>query len=186
MIAKAKTLMTAVELESVPDDGFRYELIDGELIQMAPADMDSSRIGGLFVTYLNVHVIPRRLGAVFPADAGVRFASGPDTVLSPDAAFVRGDRLPAKADRRGFWRVTPGLVVEVVSPSDRRTAVLAKVARYLDYGVDLVVVVWPPTRTLTLHRAGQEVEELSEQDVFDAGDVVPGFRLPVIDLFLDL
>ncbi len=185
MVAKATTLMTAVDLESVPDDGYQYELVDGELIRMAPADMDSSRIGGLFVTYLNVHVIPLRLGAVFPADAGVRFASDPDTVLSPDAAFVRGDRLPAKADRRGFWSVTPDLVVEVVSPSDRRTAVLTKVARYLDFGVDLVVV-WPPTRTLTLHRAGQDVEELGQGDVFDAGDVVPGFRLPVTDLFLDL
>jgi len=182
----AKTLMTAVELESVPDDGYQYELMDGELIRMPPSQPDRSSVGVMFSAYLVAHVVPPRLGMVFGADAGFWFAANPDTVLAPDCAFVRGDRLPARTDRRGFWRVAPDLVVEVVSPSDRRTAVLAKVDRYLGYGVRLVVFVWPPTRTMTLHRAGHDVEELSQGDVFDAGDVVPGFRLPVTVLFLDL
>ncbi len=182
----ARTMMTADELLAMPEDGHRYELVDGELVRMAPADMDSSRTGGLFVTYLNNHVIPQRLGAVFPADAGIRLASDPETVLSPDAAFIRSDRLPAKAERKGFWHVAPDLVVEVVSPSDRRNEVLAKVDRYLGFGVAMVVVVWPPTRTLTIHRPGRDVETLTERDEFDGGAAVPGFRMPVADLFLDL
>jgi Uma2 family endonuclease len=181
-----KTLMTADELLAMPDDGHRYELIEGELVRMAPADFDSSHIGGLIVTFLNNHVRPRRLGIVAPADAGVRLASNPDTILSPDATFVRRDRLPEPNERHGYWRVTPNLVVEVASPTDRRREVLTKVERYLDLGVMLVVVVWPPTRTLTLHRSGCEVETLGEHDVFDGGDVVPGFRMPVADLFVEI
>lgn len=182
----AKTLMTARELESVLDDGYQYELIDGELIRMPPSQPDHSTVGVMFSASLVTHVVPRKPGMVFGADAGFWFASNPDTVMAPDAAFVRGDRLPAKTDRRRYWKVAPDLAVEVVSPSDRRTAVLAKVDRYLRYGVRLVVVVWPATRTMTLHRAREAVEELGHGDVFDAGDVVPGFRLPVADLFLDL
>ena len=182
----AKTLLTADDLLAMPDDGHRYELIDGELIRMAPADMDSSEIGGLFVTALNMHVRPIGLGRVFPADAGIRLASNPDTVLSPDAAFIRRDHLPEPSERRGFWRVTPDLVVEVVSPSDRRRDVLKKVERYLDLGVAMVVVVWPPTRTMTVHRPNRAVETLGEHDVFDGDDAIPGFRLPVADLFLEI
>ena len=182
----ANTLIIADELLAMPDDGHRYELVEGELVRMAPADFDSSNIGGLFVTSLNIHVVPRRLGIVAPADAGVRQSSNPDTVLSPDATFIRRDHLPVWSERRGYWRVPPDLVVEVVSPSDRRRNALMNDDRYLDLGVAMVVVVWPPTRTMTVHRPNRAVETLGEHDVFDGDDVVAGFRMPVADLFLEI
>lgn len=183
MVATAVT--TAEQLLTMPDDGHRYELVDGALVRMAPADNDCSRVGGNFFTYLNVHVRSRRLGIAFPANAGFKLTVDPDTVLSPDTAFIRAERVPTGADRRGFWQVAPDLVVEVVSPSDRRAAVLGKVERYLDLGVPLVAVVWPATRSVSVHRPGQPVSLLTEHDTFDGGTVLPDFRVAIADLFED-
>ena len=52
-------------------------------------------------------------------------------------AFVRADRLPPADEQQGFLRLAPDLVVEVVSPTDRMTAVLAKAMMWLDAGVRL-------------------------------------------------
>jgi Uma2 family endonuclease len=178
--------LTADDLLALPDDEHRYELIDGELVEMPPSSEDHSWIGALFVGYLVAHVVPRKLGRVYQADLGVKVQINPDRVLSPDAAFIRADRLPRGRDRRRHVQVIPDLVVEVVSPNDRAAKVAEKVDRYRDLGVPLVVVVWPETRTLDVHSLGQPPRTLTEGDIFEAGDIVPDFRLPIADLFIDM
>ena len=179
------TRMTADELMAMPKDGYKYELIDGELVRMSTGG-EHSLIGALFVTYLNVHVMPRQLGAVMGADVGFLVQQEPPTVLSPDASFVRTDRFPSPEVRHRFWPLAPDLAVEVVSPSDRPAEVAAKVARYQALGVPLVVVVDPRTRTVEVHALGEPVRRLGEGDVLDGGAVLPNFRVPVADLFPEL
>ena len=178
--------LTADDLLTMPDDGRRYELIDGELVEMAPSSEDHSWIGALFVGYLVAHVVPRKLGRVYQADVGLKVQVNPDRVLGPDAAFIRAERLPRGRDRRRHVQIIPDLVVEVVSPHDRAPKVAEKVERYLALGVALVVIVWPDTRTLDVHAPDQPARTLTIADTFDAGDVVPGFRVPVADLFIDI
>ena len=174
--------MTAEELLAMPDDGYRYELVRGELIKMPPAGHMSSfremRVG----SRLAVYVDENRLGRVYGPSGGFTLAIGPDTVLAPDASFVRQERVDAVGDGDGFFPGAPDLVVEVISPSDRLTAVGRKVEEWLNAGVLVVVVVNPRNRTVQAHTP-DGVTELTETDTLDGGDVVPGWRMPVADIF---
>jgi Uma2 family endonuclease len=121
------------------------------------------------------------LGRVW-TDVGFRLFSDPDTVLAPDVAFVRTDRLPA-ADARGFYRGAPDLALEVLSPDDRPSEVRDKVADYLAAGTPMVAVVDPAVRTVTLHRAGASPDVRGEDGMLDFDPVITGFSVPVWLLF---
>lgn len=182
MTTKAK-LMTAEQLLAMPDDGFRYELVRGELIKMPPAGHMSSfremRVGSRLALYVDEN----RLGRVYGASGGFTLARGPDTVLAPDASFVRQERVEAVGDGDGFFPGAPDLVVEVISPSDRLTEVEAKVEEWFNAGTLMVVVVNPRNRTIRAYRSPTDSVLLTETDTLDGGNVVPGWRLPVADIF---
>ena len=174
---------TAAELIALPDDGWRYELIEGVLHRMAPAGMEHGEIGTEFVRHLGNFVVPRGLGSVVGADTGFFLSREPETVVAPDAAVVRADRLPPRSERTGYLDLVPDLVVEVVSPFDSQPEIDAKVGRYLAAGARLVWVAYPRRRSVRVHRPGREPVELGEGDVLDGEDVLPGFQLPVADVF---
>jgi Uma2 family endonuclease len=113
---------------------------------------------------------------------GFQLENDPDTVRAPDVCFIRPDRLPA-SDLRGYFRGAPDLAAEVVSPDVRYSDVAAKVEDYLAAGTRMVVVVDPARRTVMVHRSPADVAVLREGDVLDAGDVVPGWSLPVSRIF---
>ena len=183
MTTVTTTLMSAEDLAEIPDDGYQYELIEGVVRRMAPASFEPSslamRAGARLVTYADAH----RLGEVTGADGGYIFARDPDTVLAPDVAFVRADRLPSAAEQKHFPQLAPDLVVEVVSPSDRVKDVNDKVARYLAAGVLLVWVFHPRQSNVTVHRRGRPALTLGAGDVLDGEDILPGFQLPVDEIF---
>jgi Uma2 family endonuclease len=93
------------------------------------------------------------------------------------------DRLPPPAQRRRFLELAPDLAVEVVSPSDSANAVHEKVLEYLSAGVQLVWVVHPIQRTVTVYSEGPVAHVLSEGDTLNGGDLLPGFSLAVADIF---
>jgi len=181
-MATTRTI-TADELLTMPDDGRRYELYRGELREVAPAGFEAShvavRIGGRIDAYADAH----DLGEVTGADGGYLFEIAPDTVRAPDVAFTRESRLPPRGARTGYPAVVPDLVVEVVSPNDTRREVGDKVSFYLAEGVPLVWTVWPRPREVVAHRPGEGPQTFREGDVLTAEDVLPGFRLPVEDVF---
>jgi len=167
----------------MPDDGFRYELVEGNLREMAPAGHQHGRIAINVSTPLAQHVKANNLGVVYAAETGFKLASNPDTVRAPDVAFVRRERLESVGDSEGFWPGAPDLAVEVVSPGDRYTDVEEKVFDWLDAGARLVIVANPRKRLVTVYRSLTDVVVLTEADVLDGGDVVPGFAMPVKDIF---
>ena len=182
MVANTQ-LVTADELLDMPDDGFKYELVRGELRKMAPAGSENSVTGMEIGTSLNIHVKANNLGLVFGADAGFLLSRDPDTVRAPDAAFVRRERVEAVGIPSGYWPGPPDLAVEVISPNDRYTEVYEKVDEWLDAGAGMVVVVNPRNRTATVRVAGINPVILNENDTLDGGDVVPGWRMAVSDIF---
>ena len=185
MAASTETApMTADELARLPDDGWRYELIEGGLIRMTPAGGVHGEVGTEVHYHLRAFAGRHRLGRVYAAETGFLIARNPDTVLAPDVAFVRAERLPPRRDRRGFMPIAPDLVVEVVSPSDQEQDVAKKVARYLAAGVPLVWVARPEPRTVTVHTPDEPPRVLRSGDVLDGGDVLPGLALPVGELFV--
>ncbi len=176
-------LMTADDLLALPDDGHQYELIEGVLHRMSPAGFEHSAYGIRIATFLTVWVDERDLGVVVGADTSFVFGHDPDTVRAPDVAFVRADRLPPPGERQAYGAMVPDLAVEIVSPTDRMTAVDAKIEFYLTAGVRLVWKVEPRSRAFTVREPGRAPVVLGVVDTLDGGDVLPGFRLPVADIF---
>lgn len=183
MMTVKNRVVTADELFRLPDDGYRYELVKGELRKMTPAGFDHGAIIMNLGAPLSAHVRSNNLGVVCGAETGFRLASDPDTVRAPDIAFVRRDRIPASGRPVGFWPGAPDVAVEVLSPGDTVFEVDQKVAAWLTAGATAVWVVNPQRRTVTVHRATGAPRTLSEQDTLDGEDIVPGFRLSVADVF---
>jgi Uma2 family endonuclease len=174
---------TADELLIMPDDGFRYELIAGELRRMTPAGGQHGRIAVNVTVSLGQHVRGTGLGAVYAAETGFRLATRPDTVRAPDVAFVRRERVEAIGEVQGYLPGAPDLAVEVVSPGDTYSEVEEKVLDWLAGGARMVLVVDPRRRTVTVYRSREEIRVLAEEDVLDGVDVVPGWRVAVKELF---
>ena len=175
---------TAGELLNLPDDGCRYELLRGELKRMSPAGNRHGRLAANVMISLGVHVRANGLGAVYAAETGYQLASDPDHVRAPDVSFIGRERLERTGETDGYWPGAPDLAVEVVSPGDRRAEVEEKVRDWLDAGAGMVLVVdFHRGRTVQVHRPPSRVVDLTEGDVVDGGNVVPGWRLPVSELF---
>ena len=87
------------------------------------------------------------------------------------------------AEVEGYWPGAQDLAIEVVSPNDAYAAVEEKVAGWLEAGTRAVVVAEPRTRTVTVRPSRTEIRVLTEGDVLDVGEVVPGWTMPVVDIF---
>ena len=173
--------MTADELLAMPEDGIRRELVAGELREMTPVGRPHARATQRINRSLDAHVVAHGLGEVY-VEYGYILESDPTTVRAPDLSFVRTDRLDESSDE-GYFTGVPDLAIEVVSPNDRLSDVRAKIKEYLDAGTRMVVVADPQNRDVLVSTPGRAHIELNEGDVLDGGDVVPGWKLPVRDIF---
>lgn len=176
-------LMTADDLWDLPDDGMRHELVRGELRTMPPTGLDHGDHESVFDGSLGPYVRSRKLGRVFTGDPGFFLTRNPDTVRAPDLAFIRRERLLETGIPSGYFNGAPDLVVEVISPNDLYTEVEEKVGEWLEHGTLLVFVVNPRRQTVWVHRPGQAVRILGVQDELSGEDVVPGWTMPVRELF---
>lgn len=126
-MSTTKTLMTADQLLQMPEDGYRYELIEGELKQTLPGGEKHGAAIGRFTSYLGYYVYENDLGTVCGAETGYKTKSNPDTVIAPDLSFTRKERLTEEDLVDEYSTVAPDLVVEVLSPSDYPKKVQKKV-----------------------------------------------------------
>ncbi len=175
--------MTAEELLHLPQDGYRTELVKGELIRMSPTGRKHGRSTAKLAHLLYSFVEARDLGEVCGAETGFILARNPDTVRAADAAFVAKARLPDEATAEKFWPIAPDLAFEVLSPEDRPGEVERKVQEYLAAGTKLVVVADPKKETATVRRPGAAPVHLGPEDTLDLGDILPGFSVRVADIF---
>jgi len=180
------TPVTAEQLLRMPDDGWRYELVRGELRKMTPAGWKHGAVGGVLHVLLGRHVLQERVGRIFFAETGFLLARDPDTVRAPDIAFIRSDHLPATPPKEAFWPGPPDLAVEVVSPGDTFQEIDEKVKAWLDAGAMMVWVVNPSGRTVTVYRPPNRIALLTENDELSGEDVVAGFRCRVGEIFASL
>jgi len=177
-----KHLVTAEELLRMPDDGFRYELVEGGIKQMTPAGGGHGASGMNLGIDLGHFVRKNRLGQMFLAETGFKIQENPDTVIAPDISFISRARILEEGIPNGFIPGAPDLVVEVVSPNDRVYEVDEKADKWLDAGVQLVWIVNPKRRTIEV-RTASESTLLGVNDELSGEDVVPGFTCRVADIF---
>jgi Uma2 family endonuclease len=175
--------VTADELLAMPDDGYRHELVKGELIRMAPAGFQHGEVAMNIGAPLHEYVKSHDLGRVYAAETGFILARDPDTVRAPDAAFIRQERVEKAGRAKGYWIGAPDLAVEVVSPGDTVSEVEEKVTEWLAAGTEVVWVVSPKLRTVTVYRSLTDIVTLTEKDTLDGGAVVPGFQIDVAKIF---
>jgi len=176
--------LTPDDLLRLPDRGKGFELVGGELKELNVSYL-SSYVAGQVFFQLQTHVGPNRLGWVSPEGTSFRcFPDDPTRVRRADTAFHRLDRLtPGQAASEGHCTVVPDLVVEVVSPNDLADDVNGKRVEWLEAGAALVWVINPPQRTVHAYRADGTVRVFGPNDTLTAEPVLPGFQVPVADLF---
>lgn len=174
----AARIATAEDLLKLQDGRFRYELVNGEIRKMAPAGSQHGWIAMQIGSLLAEHVRAHRLGRVYAAETGFKLAGNPDTVRAPDVAFVSRARVDAAGDPVGYWPGAPDLAIEVISPSDTYAEVEDKVLDWLAAGSRMVLVVNPQKHTVSVYQA-RTARVLTESDVLDGGDTVPGWEVPV-------
>ena len=177
-------LITAEQLLRLPEDGWRYELVEGSLVRMTPTGWKHGQTVSALFRAVDRFVEDQRLGQVIPAETGFLISSEghPDTVLAPDLAFIRAGREPDPGTE-GFPRLAPDLVVEVASPSQGRTELGAKAQRWLSAGVRLVWVVLPEARVVEVWRGTGIARIVSAEEELSGEEILPGFVLSMRHLF---
>jgi len=180
-LARKNRAWTDEELEALPKDGYKYELLDGELI-MSPTHARRGKICVRLIILLGTFVERHKLGDVYESGTGFRLA--PDLLLSPDISYVSKARLKkilVAPDK--FLIGAPDLAIEVHSPSDRMKQVHRKLDRYFEHGVRLVwwvdwtkeqVHIYTPDSISALTRG---------TDVLSGGDILPGFKCRLSRIF---
>lgn len=160
------------------------ELVRGKVIPMNQPVPFHGWVCGNVIGILRDFVRANSLGRVMGNDSGVVTERDPDTVRGADVAFYSYARLPAGPFTRDeYLAVVPELVVEVLSPSDRWSRVLAKVNEYLTAGVTAVCVVDPAAETATVYRDNQPPQAFATAAELIVPDVLPGFRVRVGELW---
>jgi Uma2 family endonuclease len=174
-------LVTADELLTMRDIG-RCELIYGQLVMMSPAGLPHGMVAMRIGRFLTERVDRHDLSVVFAAETGFKIESTPDLVRAPDVSFIRKQRL-AGGLPSGFFEGVPDLAVEVVSPDDTRREVAEKVNMWLAHGTTSCWVADPIVRNVAVHRPGMKpVHFAANQELRDDG-ILPGFVLPLTDVF---
>jgi Uma2 family endonuclease len=173
---------TAADLAVLPSDlpsgGVRYELDDGRLISIPPHDDAHAAVASNFIAALVAQGAHRGQGKA-RGSVGILLWVDPDRVVGADAAFICSASLPARRTPEGYLATLPDLVVEVVSRNDTAPQVQRKVEDYLTAGVRIVWVADPRQRTVAVHRRGQPVQVLRENDTLTVEELIPGFALSV-------
>lgn len=175
-VMTVSTLMTADELLALPDDGWKYELVRGELRKMSPAGTEHGGIAAEIIGSLISYVKQHKLGKVY-SEIGFRLERDPDTVRAADAAFVRADRV---VRTRKYFEGPPDAAFEVISPNDLYTEVDEKTLEWLNAGCLVIIVVNPRTKSATIYRKSGGV---TVTDAIEIDDVIPGWKLPLAEIF---
>ncbi len=166
-------------LEFVERDKRLCELVDGTLVEK-PVGYWEEVIAMNLAMPLGNYARDHNLGAISGSSSTLRMASG--RVRLPDLSFVSMARLPKTLDP--IPTLSPDLAVEVISESNTRVEMARKLIEYFASGTRLCWYIDPPTRTVAVYRApGGPSFVLDLDGTLDGEDVLPGFSLPVADLF---
>jgi Uma2 family endonuclease len=183
-----KKLLTAEEFLALPDDGKERWLIRGELRPREPAMTMRNQVHSEVEACLVFHLMlwlreqPEPRGKISCGEAGFRLRRDPDTLVGIDVAYTSAEIRARTAGNPTIYDGPPVLAVEILSPSDRHEDIVEKVGLYHEAG-SVVWVVDPDFRTVAVHRPGQEPETFNIQRELSADPYLPGFRIPVAQIF---
>lgn len=180
-----KARLTAADLWKLGTGDLRRELVDGEIIEMTPAGGTHGWLMLELGSRLRAHAGTHGGGVVIVGDVGfvLGLPRDPERVRAPDVAVMACSRLPGGQLPQGFIQGAPDIAVEILSPNDDPVEVQQKVRDYLEAGSRLVWVVAPRPRTVTVYRPDGSARLVREPGALEGEDVLPGFALPLAELF---
>lgn len=156
------------------------ELVDGVLVEKAMGTKESL-IAGLILQRVNTFLDQHDLGLAFGADGAMRLMKG--LVRIPDVSFVSWRQMPDGLPDEAIAGLVPDLAVEVVSRRNTKGEIHRKLRDYFLAGVQLVWVIHPRTETAEVYLAPDRKKRVGKSWLLDGGDLLPGFRLPLPELF---
>ena len=176
-----QTQYTPEDLLAMPD-GKSYELVGGQLVERK-VGIESSCVAGQVYFQLKQFCQEHRIGWPLVPDSGYQcFPHEPGLVRKPDVSFVKYGRFPGGVLPKGWAKIVPDLVVEVVSPNETAYDLEEKLDDYRKVGVPLVWVINPKSRTVRVHRVDGSISYLHENDELSGEDIIPGFRCPISEI----
>jgi Uma2 family endonuclease len=188
---------TAEEFAQLADDGNRYELVAGKVLQMPPPRNIHGQIQGFIITLLNVYLWQAGIGGSARTETGyvLSVPGEADTVLGPDVSYIAPGRLEATSGDETYEHIAPDWVIEIASPSQSRKELLEKVRVYLAAGVKLVWLVWPAPQFIEVWQGNDATIATAQQgaitrsavftanDTITGTDVLPDFACTLTDIF---
>jgi len=169
--------MTADELLKLHIPNKRIELLEGVAMVREPAGYVHGRVTmnltARLVLYLQGRPAPS--GQLIAAATVFTLAKGPDTVRSPDIAYIRPDRVP-HPETPGFPELAPDLVVDVLSPEDRPREIQQRAGQWLVAGTQVVWVVDPRRQATHVYRSDGTEEFIGTDGSLHGEDILPGFE----------
>jgi len=157
------------------------ELVDGVLVEKTMGYYES-RVAVAVSFFLELHLRDKNLGIVLGADGTLKIL--PDQVRIPDVCFISWERFPNRQlPPEPIPAVAPDLAVEVLSEGNTEGEMERKLRDYFAAGVRLVWYIDPKTRSARVYTAPDHCERVDENGILPGGEVLPGFELPMKDLF---
>ncbi|MEG4576558.1 Uma2 family endonuclease [Microcoleus sp. N3A4] len=177
---------TDAEFMALNRDGHRYEIVNGELIDMGNSGAKHGYVCSILMILLGGYVHIQKLGAMFESSTAFKMKS--ENKRSPDVSFMAKERLQGLDDLPdGFLEGAPDLAVEILSPSNTVAEIHDKLVEYFENGARLVWVIHPKEQYVLVYRSSQEPDRLLKStDSLDGEEIVSGFTLPVAELFQKL
>jgi len=185
LISNPSKIWTDLELMTLPDDGNKYELVDGELV-MSNSGLEHGWIAAILVSALYSFVVPRKLGVIL--DSSTAFTMKTGNKRSPDVSFLSKDRLQGlKKLPKGFGQGAPDLAVEILSPSNTTSEIHGKIVEYFENGTKLIWVINPEEEYVLMYKYNFENTTpdrlLISVDSLSGEEILPEFTFPVANLF---
>ena len=179
---KASQSILAQDTASI-EDVERYEVIAGIRVEREPMGAFETVLASWLCHLMNRFAEGKKLGL---AVSEVLFVLNMSRNLKrrPDVAFVSYTHWPASVvARESAWNVVPDLAVEVVSPTNLAEEIDSKIIDYFQAGVRLVWVLYPDSGRVYVYQSLTQVSIVERTDTLDGGEVLPGFRLPIVQLY---
>ncbi len=178
-----KKIWTDEEFMQIPDDGNRYEIINGELIIMGNSGAKHGHVCSTLMILLGGYVREQKLGVMFDSSTAFKMKAG--NKRSPDISFVSKERLQGLEELPdGFLEGAPNLAIEILSPGNTFSEIHDKLVEYFDNGTNLAWVIYPQEQYILVYRNHQSPEFLLRSNqILEGEDIVPGFSLSISYLF---
>lgn len=181
-IAAATPTWTDEAFMALPQDGHRYELVAGEVIDRSSVGLEHSYTTCLLMMKLAAYIRKQKLGIGCNSSTAFTLKNG--NKRSPDFSFVHRDRLQGlRHPPRGFFQGAPDLAVEILSPGNTLEEIHTKIVEYFDNGTQIVWVIHPDEKYVLVYHSAEPDRFLRSNDRLNGEDLIPGFSMAIADLF---